>query len=504
MIQLSCIGRAKPEDLGGDPAGARGGRRGRRPRPFAAGGGPGLGPVPPELPRAGDGPPVRPRPGATRRATARSRRSRSTSGAPRTSRTTSWSSEIVDRLSKALGHDPGRPRVHPPRGLGAAEQERHLVVQPQLLAPSRGLGRDVPEGLRRRRCPGGVSDGTNPAFWGDQIDAFMRTPRPARRVVRAARRDPRARVRRRRRPAGQGVARRVRGRLRGAGTRLPGARPLPDGGLLAARARDRARERVAAYGDQVECARARLPQPDPRAVAPARQGALRAHLQPLRQPPDRRADARRRPRVRAARPGEHHAAARSGELAERYGVREARSGVHGPGRAAARPRGVRATSSAACASGRTSGTRCTSRRSTRRSRRRRRCASPRAPTCTSTSCWTSCRSGPACTRRPWRWRASRRRSRCCTTRACSSRRTCSCARRASTRPTAARASSRARSSTGSTARCSSSSASARGFRVDVEPFAYRERSNTVVLVARHRDAYRALGATAELATALAA
>ncbi len=44
--------------------------------------------------------------------------------------------------------DPRRPRVHPPRGLGAPVQERHLVVQPQLLAPPRRVGRDLPEGLR--------------------------------------------------------------------------------------------------------------------------------------------------------------------------------------------------------------------------------------------------------------------------------------------------------------------------------------------------------------------
>jgi hypothetical protein len=43
-----------------------------------------------------------------------------------------------------------------------------------------------------------------------------------------------------------------------------------------------------------------------------------------------------------------------------------------------------------------------------------------------------------------------------------------------------------------------------GFRVEVEPFAYRERSNTVVLTARHRDAHRVLGSTAEFATALSA
>ena len=49
-----------------------------------------------------------------------------------------------------------------------------------------------------------------------------------------------------------------------------------------------------------------------------------------------------------------------------------------------------------------------------------------------------------------------------------------------------------------------------GFKVDVEPFAYREGSNTTVLTARHRDTYRvALGrheATTEdagLATAAA-
>jgi hypothetical protein len=42
-----------------------------------------------------------------------------------------------------------------------------------------------------------------------------------------------------------------------------------------------------------------------------------------------------------------------------------------------------------------------------------------------------------------------------------------------------------------------------GFRVEVEPFAFREGSNTVVLTARQRDAYRGLGAAAELPTAVA-
>ena len=58
------------------------------------------------------------------------------------------------------------------------------------------------------------------------------------------------------------------------------------------------------------------------------------------------------------------------------------------------------------------------------------------------------------------------------------------------RRTAGRASSRARSSTGSTARSSSWSASAAASGSTVEPFAYREGSNTSVLTARQRDAYR--------------
>ena len=56
-----------------------------------------------------------------------------------------------DRPAAAAGRDrrapvqgPGaharHPRVHAPRGLGAPEQERDLVVQPQLLAPSRRVG----------------------------------------------------------------------------------------------------------------------------------------------------------------------------------------------------------------------------------------------------------------------------------------------------------------------------------------------------------------------------
>ncbi len=43
-----------------------------------------------------------------------------------------------------------------------------------------------------------------------------------------------------------------------------------------------------------------------------------------------------------------------------------------------------------------------------------------------------------------------------------------------------------------------------GFRVDVEPFAFRAGSNAVVLSARHRDAYRGLGISAEFMPTLAA
>ncbi|WCB94892.1 hypothetical protein DSM104299_03632 [Baekduia alba] len=43
-----------------------------------------------------------------------------------------------------------------------------------------------------------------------------------------------------------------------------------------------------------------------------------------------------------------------------------------------------------------------------------------------------------------------------------------------------------------------------GFGVEVAPFAYREGSNTVVLTARHRDAYRGLGTTAAVPAAVAA
>ena len=42
-----------------------------------------------------------------------------------------------------------------------------------------------------------------------------------------------------------------------------------------------------------------------------------------------------------------------------------------------------------------------------------------------------------------------------------------------------------------------------GFRVGIEPFAYREGSNTVVLTARHRDAYRASAVMATRPVAVA-
>jgi hypothetical protein len=42
-----------------------------------------------------------------------------------------------------------------------------------------------------------------------------------------------------------------------------------------------------------------------------------------------------------------------------------------------------------------------------------------------------------------------------------------------------------------------------GFRVTIEPFAFREGSNTVVLTARQRDAFQSSGAVTVAATAMA-
>ena len=90
------------------------------------------------------------------------------------------------------------------------------------------------------RCPAASPTAPTRASGREQIDAVHGHAQPPRRVVGAARRDPRARARRRRRPAGEGVAGLLRRRLRGAGTRLPRPRALPDGRLLAARAGARA------------------------------------------------------------------------------------------------------------------------------------------------------------------------------------------------------------------------------------------------------------------------
>ena len=97
--------------------------------------------------------------------------------------------------------------------------------------------------------PGGVSDGTNPEFWADQIDAFMATAQPPRGVVGAARRDPRARARRRRRRSRRKVwLDAFAAACEEQRPRLPAPRALPDGRLLAARAgaRRRARRRLRA------------------------------------------------------------------------------------------------------------------------------------------------------------------------------------------------------------------------------------------------------------------
>ena len=248
----------------------------------------------------------------------------------------------------------------------------------------------------------------------------------------------------------------------------------------------RARERVRRHRAGP---RARLPQPDVGPRRPARQAAVRPHLQRLRQPPHRRGHARRRPRLRAARPRQHHP--------ERDG-RAGRAARHRAGRdrrrraacAARRARVLRRRSPPACTSGPTCGTPSTSRRSTSRSRPRRPCASRRAPTSISTSSSTGCRNGRASTCRRWRRRASRRRCSCCTTRASSWPRTCS--------PTTSGQYASFRGPgklEGSIVNWINAPifqliGERSGFEVTVEPFAYREGSNISVLSARHRDAYR--------------
>jgi hypothetical protein len=132
-----------------------------------------LGAVPKELPRAGDGAPVRGqrarrrgdeplaeiaidvrRAGAIDRATLRT--------------------EIVDRLSKALGL---MPDIHECTHLEDWVRPSKSVTWSFNRSYWRHLGawdatfeKDYAAAL-----PGGVSDGTSPAFWADRIDAFMAT-----------------------------------------------------------------------------------------------------------------------------------------------------------------------------------------------------------------------------------------------------------------------------------------------------------------------------------------
>ena len=149
-------------------------------------------------------------------------------------------------------------------------------------------------------------------------------------------------------------------------------------------------ERVADYAGRSR-PRARLPQPDARPRRTSAEGALRPHLQPLRQPPDRRDHARRRRRVRAARassitPGRGRGACRRHRVA-----REARSSprpAHHPQRARVLPdpgKAVRFWADVWDA--------VHLEEIYGRSRRRRRCASPRPPRPTSTSCSPTCPSG---------------------------------------------------------------------------------------------------------------
>ena len=116
----------------------RGGRRGR-PRPLAARRHARLGAVPQELPRAGDGAPV---PGprrhaARRRPAGRDRHRRPASGLDRPSRCCRpRSSSACPRRWASCPTSTNAPTSR----TGCARARAYLVVQPQLLAPSRRMG----------------------------------------------------------------------------------------------------------------------------------------------------------------------------------------------------------------------------------------------------------------------------------------------------------------------------------------------------------------------------
>ncbi len=240
----------------------------------------------------GHGPPV---PVARRRTptatTARSPRSPSTPGARRTWTATSSSSSITDRLQKALGIIPD---VHECLHLETWVRPSKSVMWSfnraywrHLAAWDSTFQKDYAAAL-----PGGVSDGTNPDFWRtqietfvdslDRLDAWSELPDEIH-VLELG--------------VGDGEQALVWLDTFAALCRERGRDYLSRVRYLMAdyspHVLERASERVKALRRAGRGHRAGLPQPDDRPRASAAEGAVRPHLQPLRQPAHRRDHARR-------------------------------------------------------------------------------------------------------------------------------------------------------------------------------------------------------------------
>ena len=278
-----------------------------------------------------------------------------------------------------------RPRVHPPRGLGAPEQERDRGRSTAATGAISGAWDETFEKDYAAALPGGVSDGTNPEFWADRIDAFMAT---LNRLEEWSELPDEIHVLELGVGDGQGAKvwlDCLRGRVRGAGPRLPRPRALPDGRLLAPRAGTRARS--ASASTPTSCEGLELDFRNPMsALSDLRGKLLFAHTCNVYD---------NLPTDEVMRVGDHayeplvRASITPTEMADLVGPARHRAGRdrrRGPARAARGTRVHRRRSPPACSSGPTCGRPSTSRRSTSRSRPRRRCAWRPAPTSTSTSC----------------------------------------------------------------------------------------------------------------------
>ena len=203
--------------------------------------------------------------------------------------------EIVERLSKALGL---MPDIHECTHLEDWVRPSKSVIWSFNRSYWRHLGawdetfhKDYAAAL-----PGGVSDGTNPQFWADRIDAFMAT---LNRLEEWSELPDEIHVLELGVGDGQGAkvwldcfaaACEEQGRDYLGRVRYLMADYSPHVLARAQAARKRVRGHRAGP-------RARLPQPDVGPRRPARQAPVRPHLQRLRQPAHRRGHARRRPRL---------------------------------------------------------------------------------------------------------------------------------------------------------------------------------------------------------------